>query len=106
MLPDCCETAPPDQTSHNSLPYASPTLDTPDEPHFHKQENEDAGFDGLTTHPHRDSSQIARILGKMGVSFITYSGHLAQIVLQRSGEALRDGDAGSDLQTFFFVLDR
>ena len=43
----------------------------------------------LAGHPHRDLIQIARILGKMGMSINTYSGHLAQIGIQRSGEPFR-----------------
>ena len=55
----------------------------------------------LAGHPHRDLIQIARILGKMGMSINTYSGHLAQIGIQRSGEAFRDGDAAVQVSFHF-----
>ena len=52
---------------------------------------EDEDFDGLAAHPQRDPIQIAPILGKMDMPFHTYSGHLAQIGIQHSAEAPRDG---------------
>ena len=59
---------------------------------------EDEAFDGLAAHPHLDPIQIARIWDTMNMPLNIYSGHLAQNVMQRSGEASRD-DAESSLQT-------
>ena len=74
-------------------------------PHRSTQELDDLeALVRLTAHPHRDLSQIARILGKMDIPFNTYSDHLAQIRIQRSTEAFRDGDAAVQV-SFHFLFE-
>ena len=55
----------------------------------------------LAEDPHRDPVQIARILSKMTIPFNTQSGHFAQIVIQRSGDAFRDGHAAVQVSFHF-----